>query len=511
MTNRTNLFALVAFILVALLAPPAVYAANPEAKQLFDRGAFEYQDGKYEDALSYLDKAIKIEPGNLEYQTLKGIVLSRLKRYNEAIAVLSQVVAADPSGQKEAVVELANAYAASKDNQNAVKYYTAAIAANPQRSDLLMSRGLAYLNLKQYPQARADFSEVARLDPRLKPFAYYHLALVSYLQEDYTAAKAKLNEALTLNPDPGLRKNCQDFLANIGKEEKAHKFFSGTAALVVSYDDNIISDPLNEALSAGTDKSDMSYGLNFTATIKPISTRTQELGLFYSFLSNFYVDLDEYNSLTHSLGVYYLVNKAPLTFKIRGDYSYHYVDSEDKMSLGGISPSVVWAINPNNRLEVAFGMQYRRAYDDTIDANHYTLRETFYHDVRLKDNKVLGLRAGLNSELDNPLMDTGFKYEKHELQAGMTLPALAGFITDLSASYGQVNYAQHDYYGSDRRSDNQFSLSLKVSRFIMDRAQIMFMWSYFCNDSNVSQDGDDDLDPYEYKRNLYALYVTLFF
>ena len=54
-------------------------------------------------------------------------------------------------------------------------------------------------------------------------------------------------------------------------------------------------------------------------------------------------------------------------------------------------------------------------------------------------------------------------------------------------------------------------MSLRVSRFIGNSVQVMFMWTFDSNDSNVSQDGDDDLDPYEYKRNLYALVITGYF
>lgn len=511
MTSRLKLFVPIVLIIGALLAPQLAYAQDPEAKKNFDRGRFEYQDGNYEDALSFVDNALKLEPGNAEYLHLKGVILSRLKRYDEAIQLLDKAISTDPIGQKAANIELAHAYAAKKDDQNAIKYYDKSITIFPRRADLFLSRGIARLNKKQYNEAETDFMQAAKVDPKLSAVAYYHMALASYQKEDYKTTKAQLNKAISMNPDPGLLKNCQTFLANIQREEKAHKPFSATAAFLLQYDDNVISDPLNEALSAGTDQADISYGFNFAATFKPISTRSRELGVTYSFLSNFYQDLKEYDSLQHTIGLYYMLHKKPLLYRIQGEYSYYYVDNEDRMSLTGITPSVLWSITPDTRFEVKLGVEFRKMLDDTSDAYHYILKETIYHDIHLSQGKILGLNAALKSELDNPLMDSGFKYESHELLFGLTLPAFYGVITNLGASVGQVNYAQHEYYGSERRHDEKFGLNLRVSRFIGNNVQVMFMWTYDSNDSNVSQDGDDDLDPYEYKRNLYALVITAYF
>ena len=318
MSNRYKFTIACVFFALMLLLPGLSYAAdNPEVKKLLDRARFEYQDESYQAALSFLDQAAKLDPADLDVQYLRGLVLARLERYAEALDFLKKVVKADPVGRKAVLIEIANLYSAKKDNTNALIYINQAIEAFPERPDLFLSRGLIYMNKRDYSAAEADFTRVAKIDPRLSAFATYHLALLSYQRDNSIQAKAYLKEAMAMDIDPALLENCKTFLANIEKEEKSRRFFSGSATVTFKYDDNVINEPLETAgLTApgeSTDKDDWSFAFSLKGSVNVINRRSVRAGLSYNYFSNAYEHLTENNLIAHLVTAITTSTAAPIT------------------------------------------------------------------------------------------------------------------------------------------------------------------------------------------------------
>lgn len=75
---------------------PSEYSPTTHAADLTAQAVQAFQEGRVEDALPLLDDAIKDDPSfPLPYKN-KAVVLGTLKRYDEAAAALSQVLAFQP-------------------------------------------------------------------------------------------------------------------------------------------------------------------------------------------------------------------------------------------------------------------------------------------------------------------------------------------------------------------------------------------------------------------------------
>lgn len=84
------------FVRAAALAEAAL-AAGVEHPMVLNLAALKCeQDGRFEDALKVLDRAIAIAPQDLGARNAKGLVLTRLERYAEALAAFDGVVAIQP-------------------------------------------------------------------------------------------------------------------------------------------------------------------------------------------------------------------------------------------------------------------------------------------------------------------------------------------------------------------------------------------------------------------------------
>lgn len=75
----------------------AALAAGIEHPMVLNLAALKCeQDGRFEDALKVLDRAIAIAPQDLGARNAKGLVLTRLERYGDALAAFDEVVALQP-------------------------------------------------------------------------------------------------------------------------------------------------------------------------------------------------------------------------------------------------------------------------------------------------------------------------------------------------------------------------------------------------------------------------------
>ncbi|MBW2622171.1 MAG: tetratricopeptide repeat protein [Deltaproteobacteria bacterium] len=504
MTRTLKYIIMLICVNLVLLLAGLAFAENFEAKQAFERGQFEFQDDNNAEALKFFDRALQLDPNNLDYQYFRGLTLAKLKRSQEAVDTLIKVLEADPEGRKSLLVEIGNIYSASKDYKNALLYFDKALAAFPNRADIYMNRGLVYLGQNDYSRAEKEFNKVTEIDPKLEAFALFHLALASFQKDDLVQAKDRLNRAIATKPDDALLKSCRGFLANIEKEEKRRKPLSVLAVLILQYDDNVNNQPLVPAgiiPGTATGRSDWSTGLNLKASYHLINRRVTRLGVSYAFISNLYQSLTQNDLLSHMISGFYQWSKSPISFRLVGDAALYIAAGDHRLNTYTITPSLTYVLNQSNRFAFTGLAQYRVMLDNTPNSLYFTATGIFYHDFALAASKVLTLRGGASYEYDNPVGNTLPAYKIYEALAGITFPAIREIVTDLGASYGSAKFQ-----APSTREDLRWEVALKITRNFFTNFQTMFMWTYIHNDSNLVNP-----DPFEYKRNVYTFLVTGFF
>jgi len=81
------------------LQPLSAQKASPEAeyRRIMGQATGYFMEGRLDEVFKCLDAAEKIRPGQKEAKNLKGSVLVRLNKYDEALAVFEEVSAADPN------------------------------------------------------------------------------------------------------------------------------------------------------------------------------------------------------------------------------------------------------------------------------------------------------------------------------------------------------------------------------------------------------------------------------
>jgi tetratricopeptide (TPR) repeat protein len=99
-------------------------------------------------ALPSYEKAVALDPANLEYRTHLGAVLSDLKQYDRAVAELTRVVETPGYARPEAWIYLGRAHLGAKRYKDAIQPLEKAAAIAPSSADAEAFLGWSYFGLK---------------------------------------------------------------------------------------------------------------------------------------------------------------------------------------------------------------------------------------------------------------------------------------------------------------------------------------------------------------------------
>lgn len=115
------------------------------------------------DAILYLNKALKITPKHTDALNYKGFILFKEKRFDEAIEVY-QVLIKEKPAHFNAFGIMGEIHEEKRDYEKAVEYYSRQIEISAD-SYLYMSRGYCYSMLGKYEEARADYRKSIDINP----------------------------------------------------------------------------------------------------------------------------------------------------------------------------------------------------------------------------------------------------------------------------------------------------------------------------------------------------------
>jgi tetratricopeptide (TPR) repeat protein len=134
-------------------------ASANRAKRLFDLALQDY------------DEAIKLNPRFTDAIGDRGITLTVMGRYAEAIPDFTQVIELDPKSAY-ALYDRGLAYEGLGLDDLAIEDFSAAILQEPRDAHRFERRGTAYFRKKDYDKALADYEQALLFDPQYAPALY---------------------------------------------------------------------------------------------------------------------------------------------------------------------------------------------------------------------------------------------------------------------------------------------------------------------------------------------------
>jgi tetratricopeptide (TPR) repeat protein len=170
-----------------------------------DKGDELFDEGKYDQAITYYDKALSLDPNDIDTLIIKGVSLNNLDKFEEAIEWYDKALAVDPN-YINALYHKAISLDNMGDYEQAIAYFDKALALEPNDVDTLSYKGTSLENLDRHDEAIAYFDKALAIEPsdvdtlNWKGYALYNL-------DKYDEAIIYFDKVLEIDPNNEYAKN----------------------------------------------------------------------------------------------------------------------------------------------------------------------------------------------------------------------------------------------------------------------------------------------------------------
>lgn len=184
-------------------AAVAACAGLQTSSEYLLRGDGYFKDGNPARALEAYNRAIKLNPDNLEAYASRGAVHFFQGNYDLAQADFKLVLDKNPY-QADAYTAYGSVLAAMGNFDEALQVLEAAIALKPSKPEIFFSRAGVYFMLGRYADAVTDYTSVINLQPAADVYqargaAYMRMGRQDLAQKDFdTAQNAKIPATLNV-------------------------------------------------------------------------------------------------------------------------------------------------------------------------------------------------------------------------------------------------------------------------------------------------------------------------
>jgi tetratricopeptide (TPR) repeat protein len=524
MRNPALILALFSFLLF-----PGTASAQQSALHHFMDGVEAYESGSHQEAIDSINKAIELEPENLEFHYYLGLIYSAMERYGEALEIFEKIVYKEPVTFRKVYFEIAAIYAKQKQYQKTIDTLTRVEAIAPNEVRIYLEKGYAFHKLKQYDLAIESFNKAKDLEPTMLQLIYYNIGVAYFEADAFDKAEEMFANSIEVDPTTSVARDARQGIVHAKGAKKARKSWYLSGSFTWSYDDNVLQKPLEQAqiISAtgkALDEGDQFQTFHVRGGYKLLNRKDLEIGAGYSLYCVGYKDLVGNNILAHIPHLYLNVNRHPFYLSVPYEFSYYRtggkengqdsgfylsfgINSDRKLKMHALNP-VLTIVEPHNlKSEITVAYQDKDYLDDlTSDAGHVSIEIVQHYKL---PGRQIHPRAGFKygSEDADPEI---FSYRYYQFLLGLAsyLP-WGGIWSDVSLTYRKTDFQLNPFYSATgEREDNNYIFALSITKPLSDIFQLSFYYSHTRNDSNVSSSG---IDPYEFKKNVYGLMIMALF
>jgi tetratricopeptide (TPR) repeat protein len=177
----------------------AIERASNVPHELLHQANEQMSQGRDQDALETIDRAVTISPAYADALALRGEILMSHKRYDQALESLDRALKLNPS-QAYAARARGRLFILRKQYHAALEDLNHSLALYPNDAVALAARGHVFMMWNRYEEAFQDFNRAIQLSP-LDPQAYYNRGRGYLRLEKYKEARADFETALRLDPN----------------------------------------------------------------------------------------------------------------------------------------------------------------------------------------------------------------------------------------------------------------------------------------------------------------------
>src|SRR5262245_14189450 len=515
--ERILLVLLACAALCAALAPMA-RAQTPEADVFVAKAIVAYGEKRYEDALADLSEALRLDPANIDALYYTGLVNIALGRYDAAVDALERARRERP-GDLSVAFQLGVLYFGMGRYEEAQPLLEEVFRIEPGLDGLGYYVGFLRYRQKDYQGALRAFRAARTTDPEIAQLTRFYSGLALGVLGLPREATAELDEALRLAPTSPLTGPAERLRGSLVATTDEQRRFRAQVRVGVLYDTNVAvipnvtSDPLVRQLQGQQTKSPgelgavrLDYAFLRHGGFEAVATLSV-FGIAYNQASDFSL----FNPLG-AVGVTYRGSAGALPYQASLQYAYDYfqLGSNPFVQRNTIVPSLAVLLNAWNLSLLEARIQTEQFFDQGSIPPQDNRNGTDYmvglsHVMQFLDGK-LQTRLGYQFDWDDT-RGTNYQYVGNRVIAGASynLPWLGITVSD-NFDVWLRNYLHINAVfpitapGTVERFDTQYTNVLSIGMHMRQGLSQSIDWLYNTHASHI--------DVFAYKRNVVSLIMT---
>lgn len=455
------------------------------------------EKGDYANALKIFQREIKADPENPQPYYYSGAAKNRLKKYDEALDLLTKADELGMENRRRIDFEYGWSYLKLEKFNQAEKSLRAFLETHPKDAQAIEFLGRALMEMGQFDEAEKRLEEAKELNPDLTITSLLYLMETNRRQGDIIAAAIYLNTILVDVPTSPITDSIRDTLGLYSPDEYtlARKW---RASLLVAggYNDNVpeLSNDILRRLGVSDDTESGYLSLSVEGHYNLLKADNYGLTAGHSADYTFYEsDFDTFNQVDHYtyLSYFYKIAKD-VRFRLRASDQYTWLDRD----MYETSFRNKWRFRPGLSWQATSSLVMEAAYVYTIsdyflivdrvldrDGDMHSVNLTAYYKVPHTSARV---RGGL---LYGEQFTEGADYDLQRSLGYVTLslPLPAKIQSDISYYHSFDDYENPNTFGDGKRRKDDVDIgSLQFTRPVSKSGYIFLRGDIIESDSNIS-------------------------
>jgi tetratricopeptide (TPR) repeat protein len=486
---------------LACVLTAGVAGASEQSKLLYSRGLVDLHADRFEKALELFNQAVTADPSDIYARYYRAVTRGRLNDVEGAITDLRAVLAEKPD-LEQAQLDLGVALVQSGQYREAIPWLEQAQHARDLDAQASLFLGIAQLRLGELAPAQAGFERAQARDPKQALAARYYLGIVAYQRGKLSAAEDHFTSVAQASPDTDMGREAKTFLEKIDALQ-ARWQYQVYAALGLQYDSNVplLNNAITSRLSTIDDQQgDGATTINFGGTYVPWQNDFVTLSLGYDFFQSVHFTLSGFNLQDHGPSVQAAFNTGSVQYGILGRYDYYILENNSFLQEATALPWLTIPEEDLGRFEFYSRMRrrdFKNAAYFVLDSWDYAvgIRQVFYLDSPNRyfsvgyqfDRNDPVIKGSLQSTADEEFGANSYGYDGQEvnLGAGWLLPQSITATGTFAYRNERYQLVQNDD-GPDRRKDNEYLVTVALSRPLTEHLNVTLSYLGDFNDSNNS-------------------------
>lgn len=170
-----------------------------QIKNIHNKAISLYKDKKFSEAIQLWQKALEVEPQEIQVLYSLGIINFELKKYDDAINFLQKLLDLSP-GHHKAMLILGTAYIKLRKFQQAEEFIKKSVEINPKQKLAYLNLGAIYSVLKRFDEGIEMFNKVIETHPK-EVRAHLGLAKIYSILGQNKDAVSYFKKVIELNPN----------------------------------------------------------------------------------------------------------------------------------------------------------------------------------------------------------------------------------------------------------------------------------------------------------------------